>query len=160
MCGDPWDCLEFMRQRLFPQTRIQTQTVTTIDASKVIRNPTNITEPSVRYSLIPVKNVFSVVCSVSPVILGASGVDPPFSGSRMIEDESESMATMLNNTKSKMEERKVTRSIGTLYEISREVRTRPSVCFVLEIVPTLIEPTALEHIFVVNPADRDSHSRN
>lgn len=94
--------------------RIKTRTVTTIEASRVIRNPTRITEPSVRYNLIPVRKGFSVACSVSPGTLGASGVEIPFSGSWVIEDESESMATMLNNTKSDVDERKLTRSIGTL----------------------------------------------
>jgi hypothetical protein len=50
----------------------------------VIRKPIITIEPSVRYSFNPVRNVSSV--AGSPITLGASGVEVPFSGSVVTRD--------------------------------------------------------------------------
>jgi hypothetical protein len=65
----------------------EVQTVTMIDASRVIRNPTITIEPNVIYSFNPVKCVISV--AGSSTTLGASGVEIPFSGSKVTEDGDE-----------------------------------------------------------------------
>jgi hypothetical protein len=65
----------------------EVQTVTMIDASRVIRNPTITIEPNVIYSFNPVKCVISVAGSCTT--LGASGVEIPFSGSKVTEDGDE-----------------------------------------------------------------------
>jgi hypothetical protein len=62
----------------------EVQTVTMIDASRVIRNPTITIEPNVIYSFNPVKCVISG--AGSSTTLGASGVEIPFSGSKVTED--------------------------------------------------------------------------
>jgi hypothetical protein len=47
------------------------------------------TDPSIRYSFNPVRKVFSVAGSGSSIMLGASGLEDPFSGSFIDEDKSE-----------------------------------------------------------------------
>jgi hypothetical protein len=56
--------------------------VTIIEASRDIRNPTIVTEPSVRYSFRPVKN--SLRLGVSSVALVESGVSDSFSWSILL----------------------------------------------------------------------------
>ena len=69
---------------LINETPREAQTVTMIDVSRVMRNPTITIDPNVIYSFNPVKCVISV--AGSSTTLGASGVEIPFSGSMVTED--------------------------------------------------------------------------